>query len=109
MTKSINFCVIYTFKVRPGMEDSFMEGWSCLTEAIRETRGGLGSRLHKSDNGWWVAYAQWPDRQTWESSQTADESPDLEASNLMTEAIEDRVPPILLEPIIDLFDRSTDE
>jgi quinol monooxygenase YgiN len=109
MTKSINFCVIYTFKVRPGMEESFIEGWSRLTEAIRETRGGLGSRLHKSDNGWWVAYAQWPDRQTWESSQTVYESPDIEASNLMTEAIEDRVPPILLEPIIDLLDTSADE
>lgn len=104
MTKSVNFCVIYKFKVRPGMEESFIKGWSHLTEAIRETRGGMGSRLHKSDNGWWVAYAQWPDRQTWESAQTAYESPDTEASNLMTEAIEDRVPPILLEPIIDLLD-----
>ena len=86
------------------MEESFIEGWSRLTEAIRETRGGMGSRLHKSDDGWWVAYAQWPDRQTWESSQTAYESPDIEASNLMTEAIEDREPPILLEPIIDLLE-----
>jgi len=109
MPKTINFCVIYTFKVRPGKEESFIEGWSSLTEAIRETRGGMGSRLHKSDNGWWVAYAQWPDRQTWESSQTVYESPDIEASNLMTEAIEDRVPPILLEPIIDLLDTRVDE
>ena len=108
MSKSINFCVIYTFKVRPGMEESFMEGWSRLTEAIRDTRGGMGSRLHKSDNGWWVAYAQWPDRQTWESSQANSESPDIEASNLMTEAIEDRVPPILLEPVIDLLDTRAD-
>ena len=104
MTKSTKFCVIYTFKVRPGMEDSFMEGWSRVTEAIRETRGGMGSRLHKSDNGWWVAYAQWPDRQTWESSQTAQESPDSKASTLMTEAIEDRLQPILLEPVIDLLE-----
>lgn len=109
MTKSIKFYVIYTFKVRPGMEDSFKEGWSRLTEAIRESRGGMGSRLHKSDNGWWVAYAQWPDRQTWESSQLVYESPDIEASNLMTEAIEDRKTPILLEPIIDLLDSRGDE
>ena len=87
------------------MEDSFMEGWSRLTEAIRETRGGMGSRLHRSDNGWWVAYAQWPDRQTWEKSQTAQESPDIKASTLMTEAIEDQKPPILLEPIIDLLNK----
>lgn len=109
MTKSINFCVIYTFKVRSGMEESFIAGWSRLTEAIRETRGGMGSRLHKSENGWWVAYAQWPDRQTWEASQTVNDSPDIEASNLMTEAIEDRAPPILLEPIIDLLDKRADE
>jgi beta-lactamase class D len=91
------------------MEKSFMEGWSRLTEAIRKTRGGLGSRLHKSDSGWWVAYAQWPDRQTWESSQTVDESPDMEASHLMTEAIVERLAPILLEPIIDLLDTRVDD
>ena len=109
MTKSMNFCVIYRFKVRPGMEESFKEGWSRLTEAIRETRGGMGSRLHKTDNGWWLAYAQWPDRQHWESSQTANESPDIEASNLMAEAIEDQKTPILLEPVIDLLDTIVDE
>jgi len=90
------------------MEKTFTEGWSRLTEAIRETRGGMGSRLHKSDNGWWIAYAQWPDRQTWESSQTEYESPDIEASKLMAEAIEDREPPMLLEPIIDLLDTGAD-
>ena len=109
MTKSINFCVIYEFKVRPGMEDSFKKGWSRLTEAIRDTRGGMGSRLHKSDSGWWVAYAQWPDRQTWESSQNAYESPDIEASNLMTDAIEEKKPPILLEPVMDLLDGIDEE
>jgi quinol monooxygenase YgiN len=104
MTRSINFCVIYRFKVRAGMEKSFMEGWSRLTEAIRESRGGMGSRLHRSANGWWLAYAQWPDRQTWESSQSSHESPDAEASDLMEKSIEDRKEPLLLEPVIDLLD-----
>ena len=85
-----------------------MEGWSRLTEAIRESRGGLGSRLHKSEDGWWIAYALWPDRQTWQSAQTDYESPDMEASKLMTEAIEDRLAPIPLEPIIDLLETRVD-
>lgn len=102
MTRSKEFYVIYRFRLRPGMEESFKEGWGRLTESIREKRGGLGSRLHHSDDGWWLAYAHWPDRQSWENSQAAG-SPDLEASELMAEAIEESKAPILLEPMIDLL------
>ena len=104
MSERVGFIVIYRFRVRPGREGSFRTGWSRLTEAIRRHRGGLGSRLHRSDDGLWVAYAQWPDRKTWERAQGM-EPANAEAALLMTESIEKRLPPILLDPMIDLLER----
>lgn len=65
------YYVIIEFDVRSGVEDAFVERWSELTEFIHAEAGGLGSRLHKSSEGKFVAYAQWPDKKT------RDESPEL--------------------------------
>jgi heme-degrading monooxygenase HmoA len=61
------FCVIYQWKVKPGKEEEFRESWRAVTDAIYHQHGSLGSRLHKNDDGTWVAYAQWPTRELWES------------------------------------------
>jgi quinol monooxygenase YgiN len=102
MEKRVGFCVIYRFKVRAGSESSFRQGWSTMTEAIREHRGGLGSRLHIDDDGWWVAYAQWPDRESWARARDKP-SADADAAQIMSAAIEERLPPILMEANIDLL------
>ena len=65
----MTFAVIYRWRVHPGMEESFTAAWETLTRGIREGRGGLGSRLHRAEDGTWVAYAQWPDRATWANMQ----------------------------------------
>lgn len=96
------FCVIYRFRVHAGAEEAFRQGWTTMTRAIRDRRGGLGSRVHQSDDGWWVAYAQWPDRATWQLSQQMP-SADAVAARTMQEAIAERRPPILLETRIDLL------
>ena len=62
------FAVIYSFAVHPGKEKIFEESWFAMTELIRDYEGGLGSRLHRKDDGLYIAYAQWPDRETWENS-----------------------------------------
>ena len=102
MEKKVSFCVIYRFRVRAGSERLFRQGWSRMTEAIREHRGGLGSRLHVDDDGWWIAYAQWPDRESWAC---ACEQPDADAdaARMMTDSIDERLPPILMDAKIDLL------
>jgi hypothetical protein len=48
-----------------------------MTESIYRKRGSLGSRLHRAEDGTWLAYAQWPDEQTWLKAReagTADEA-----------------------------------
>ena len=59
------FCVIYSFQVKPGFELDFIESWKDLTNLIYQHEGSLGSRLHKQDELKYIAYAQWPDKETW--------------------------------------------
>jgi quinol monooxygenase YgiN len=62
------FCVVYEFEVIQANENEFKKVWHDLTLAIRETCGGLGSRLHKdvTRDNIWIAYAQWPNKNTWD-------------------------------------------
>ena len=98
------FCVIYRWQLKPGREDDFVAAWERLTRAIRNDRGGLGSRLHRADDGLWVAYAQWPDRATWESAQRR-ESANPDAAAAMAETVAERDEPLLLEAVADLLVR----
>ncbi|MGD9817043.1 MAG: antibiotic biosynthesis monooxygenase [Hyphomonadaceae bacterium] len=59
------FAVIYRWRVIPGLEAQFEEGWRAGTERIAAEFGGWGSRLHKAGEGVYVAYAQWPDEAAW--------------------------------------------
>lgn len=54
------FIALYSFTVKPGHEKEFEENWHQVTKSIRAVRGSLGSRLHRADDGTYVAYAQWP-------------------------------------------------
>jgi hypothetical protein len=48
-----------------GQGRAFRLAWRRGTEHIGRIYGGLGSRLHRETDGRFVAYAQWPDEQTW--------------------------------------------
>jgi heme-degrading monooxygenase HmoA len=62
------FALIYRWRVLPGRDEAFIRAWARLTEIIYERDGSLGSRLHRSDDGTYIAYAQWPSREVWEAS-----------------------------------------
>ena len=62
------FAVIYTFKVKPGEESELIEGWKGLTKLIYQYEGSLGSKLHRNQDGDFVAYAQWPTKEVWENA-----------------------------------------
>jgi quinol monooxygenase YgiN len=59
------FCVVYQWQVKADKEEQFRQSWCTITEAIFCQNGSLGSRLHKNDDGTFVAYAQWPSRELW--------------------------------------------
>lgn len=96
----VGFAVIYRWRVTPEKESDFVQAWETVTRHIRDSKGGLGSRLHRVTDGTWLAYAQWPSRQAWEALQVSD----LEMQTALRrfqDAIEERLEPLLLEPVAD--------
>lgn len=99
-TTRTGFAVVYQWRVKPGMEAQFREAWEALTATLLSQRGARGSRLHRTDNGNLVAYAQWPDRQTWERSCALHEL-DETLSRRMLDAVEETYSPMLLTTVSD--------
>ena len=65
-------------------------------------RGGLGSRLHQTEDAMWLAYAQWPSKELWEHSQKLGEVCPA-ASEKMRSSILETFAPVLLYPEEDLL------
>ncbi len=68
MSVANKFAVIYSFKIIDGKEKDFINAWTALTQLIYKFEGSYGSRLHKTEKQLFIAYAQWPDKETWEQS-----------------------------------------
>ena len=96
------FIVLYRWRLIEGSEQSFTQAWTTITEILK-TRGSLGSRLHKSSDGLWYGYAQWPSATARELA-FATPIENFAASHAMNKAISERFPEILLEPMADLLD-----
>lgn len=89
------FVALYRWRLKPGKEEQFREAWSQVTLAIRERCGSLGSRLHRCEDGSWVAYAQWPSKDLWEKDCALGEAA-VAARQRMRESVEERLPTLLL-------------
>jgi len=94
------FAVIYRFKVKPEREKEFEKHWSDMTHEFRNLHGGLGSCLHRADDGLLYAYARWPDRASWEKEKII---VNQLAMNHMRDCMEGSLPAIPLEVINDLL------
>ena len=62
------YIVIYSFEIKKGQNENFIQSWKKLTNLIKQYAGGLGSRLHKKNDYTYVAYAQWPDKNTFDKA-----------------------------------------
>ncbi|MYW63767.1 hypothetical protein GTY65_06690 [Streptomyces sp. SID8379] len=93
------FAVIYRWRLHEGKEEQFAAGWHRVTLAIRAHCGSYGSRLHRADDGTWVAYARWPDAATREASPDVDP----EGVAMMREAISESFPAVRCEVTDDLL------
>jgi len=96
----VGFAVIYRWRIRSGMEERFVQAWEVVTKSLMEEREALGSRLHRGEDGMWIAYAQWPTKQAWEQSRELG-AVDSGAATVMREAIEESLEPILMQPVCD--------
>lgn len=64
------YCIIYKFEIIPDREERFLNAWSDMTALIASDFGGMGSRLHRLDESTFMAYAQWPDKETWQKARS---------------------------------------
>lgn len=62
------FIVMFEFVVKNGFEEQFLATWSRTTQGIYLFKGSLGSRLHRTLEGDFIDYAQWPDEDTYRQS-----------------------------------------
>jgi hypothetical protein len=60
--------ILLEFEPIEGMEKEFISAWKECTEVIYENFASLGSRLHRSDKGAFIAYAQWPNEDIYAKS-----------------------------------------
>lgn len=82
------YAVAYRWKIEPGKEDQFALAWAAGTTAISEEFNGWGSRLHAGDDGYFYAYAQWPDKATYDKAmESRMHHSDDEARNAYRDAI----------------------
>jgi hypothetical protein len=97
------FVIIYRWRLHPGREAAFERAWAQLTELFKQLRGGLGSRLHRTDSGLYIAYAQWPDRETYLLSAERG-VPDETLAARMNAAVAERLEPEFMETVHDLLE-----
>jgi heme-degrading monooxygenase HmoA len=96
------FAVVYRWTLKPGTEQTFRQAWKAMTEAIALRSRTGGSRLHRTDDGSFLAYAVWPSRQAWEDARTLP-SANAEAGAKMRACIETSMETTTLDVLDDLL------
>lgn len=71
------FCVIYKFILKPNHETSFRQHWLTINQHLYQQGGSLGSRLHRSRGGDYIAYSQWTSRDQWQEQVAEWPDPEL--------------------------------
>lgn len=81
------FAVIYRGYLLPGREDDYRDAWNVVARFFIERRGALGSSLHRTADGLWVAYSRWPDKETRDGSWPGENEPSEELPPEIRQAI----------------------
>ncbi len=103
------FAVIYQAYVKPEKEHLYRKYWNQIATYFIENRGAIGSTLHKSSDGVFVAYSRWPDKATrdasWPKDTIASNLPEdiQETAQNLKDCIDSFLPEISMEVIDDLL------
>lgn len=62
------FAVIYRGYIKPGRESEYQQAWNQVARYFVKERGALGSCLHRTRDGLYLAYSRWPDQATRDAS-----------------------------------------
>ncbi|MBI2743776.1 MAG: hypothetical protein HYX48_07670 [Chlamydiales bacterium] len=106
------FAVIYQGYLKAGREKEYQNLWNKIASYFVEHRGAIGSCLHRTSDGLWVAYSRWPDRATRDASWPGDNALSEELPDEIKRAVLDikdcvdqerKIPEICLEVVEDLL------
>ena len=106
------FAVIYRGYVKAGCEPQYQKAWHQVAKYFIEKRGAIGSCLHRTSDGLWLAYSRWPDKKTRDASWPEEGEPSSVLPYDIREAIliikhsidqERKLPDIHMEIIDDLL------
>lgn len=106
------FAVIYQGYIKPGRESEYREAWNAVAHYFVKQRGAIGSCLHRTPDGLWLAYSRWPDKKTRDASWPGENAPSTELPLEIRKAIlmikdcldqERKLPEICMEVIDDLL------
>jgi hypothetical protein len=81
--------VIYRTWVLQDKEDEYQKLWHVIANYFVKKRGAIGSCLHKTDEGYWLAYSRWPDKVTRDASWPGENAPSPELPDEIRQAIID--------------------
>ena len=96
------FVVLYRWRLHEAKIDQFIEAWSKVSAQLLVEGGSLGSRLHRSQDGTWYSYAQWPSAEARQKA-FAMVPNDLSSRSAMREAIAEELPEVVLESVSDFM------
>lgn len=106
------FAVIYRSYIKPELENEYQRLWKNIANYFIECRGAIGSCLHKTEDGIWLAYSRWPDRATRDASWSGENAPSETLPNEIREVIDKikecgdpdrKLPEICMEVVDDLL------
>lgn len=111
------FVVIYQGYIKPGKENEYQDAWNKVAQYFIEYRGAIGSCLHRTSDGLWVAYSRWPDKKTRDNSWPGENAPSEELSLEIRNAVltikdcldsDRKIPDLCMEVVNDLLLLSND-
>lgn len=108
------FAVIYRAYLNTGLEEDYKKYWHLVATYFIESKGALGSCLHKTEEGIWLAYSRWPNKETRDAAWPGENAPSDTLPKEIKMAIiqlkncidtERKLPEICMEVIDDLLKR----
>lgn len=106
------FAVIYQGYLKAGRESEYQKAWNMVAQYFVQHRGAIGSCLHRTSEGLWVAYSRWPDKKTRDASWPGDNAPSHELPPEIRQAVltikdcldsDRKLPDICMEVVDDLL------
>jgi N-acetylglutamate synthase-like GNAT family acetyltransferase len=107
-----SFAVIYRSYLKPNRESDYQNAWKTVAQYFVKHRGAIGSCLHQTSDGMWVAYSRWPDQKTRDASWSGEHAPSDELPQEIRDAVKTiqdcldpdrKLPDICMQVVNDLF------